>query len=187
MVETAVDAYGGIDVLDNNLGVVESGGVIDFPEEDWDRVMSVNLKSFYLSMKHVIPVMINGGGGSIVNISSIAAIRWTGVPYSSYYASKAAILQLTKSTAVEFASKSVRVNAVLPGLMKTPMVERSESLAVAFGKGDVEAMWKQREAQVPLGHMGDAWDVAHAALFLASDEARYITGLELVVDGGVTL
>tara|TARA_Y100000814_G_C12359772_1_gene408942 strand:- start:1141 stop:1938 length:798 start_codon:yes stop_codon:yes gene_type:complete len=187
MVETAVDVYGGIDVLDNNLGVVESGGVIDFPEEDWDRVMSVNLKSFYLSMKHVIPVMINGGGGSIVNISSIAAIRWTGVPYSSYYASKAAILQLTKSTAVEFASKSVRVNAVLPGLMKTPMVERSESLAVAFGKGDVEAMWKQREAQVPLGHMGDAWDVAHAALFLASDEARYITGLELVVDGGVTL
>ena len=187
MVETAVDVYGGIDVLDNNLGVVESGGVIDFPEEDWDRVMSVNLKSFYLSMKHVIPVMINGGGGSIVNISSIAAIRWTGVPYSSYYASKAAILQLTKSTAVEFASKSVRVNAVLPGLMKTPMVERSESLAVAFGKGDVEAMWKQREAQVPLGHMGDAWDVAHAALFLASDEARYITGLELVVEGGVTL
>jgi NAD(P)-dependent dehydrogenase (short-subunit alcohol dehydrogenase family) len=187
MVEVAVGAYGGIDILDNNLGVAESGGVVDFPEEDWDRVMSVNLKSFYLSMKHTIPVMINGGGGSIINISSIAAIRWTGVPYSSYYASKAAILQLTKSTAVEFAPNMVRVNAVLPGLMKTPMVECSEGLAVAFGKGDIDAMWKEREAQVPLGHMGDAWDVAHAALFLASDEARYVTGIELVVDGGVTL
>ena len=95
--------------------------------------------------------------------------------------------QMTRTTAVEFASKHVRVNAILPGLMKTPMVEHSAGLASSYGAGDVEAMWRARDAQVPMGHMGEAWDVANAALFLASDESRYITGIELVVDGGVTL
>jgi NAD(P)-dependent dehydrogenase (short-subunit alcohol dehydrogenase family) len=126
------------------------------------------------------------GGGAIVNISSIASLRFLGVAYASYYATKAAINHLTRTTAVEYAAKKIRVNAVLPGLMKTPMVEKS-GLAKSYAAGDVEAMWRARDAQVPMGHMGDAWDVAHAALFLASDEARYITGVELVVDGGITL
>src|SRR5205085_11881332 len=107
--------------------------------------------------------------------------------YSTYYATKAAMNQLTRTTAAQYASKHIRVNAVLPGLMKTPMVEKSVGLASSYASGDVEAMWRARDAQVPMGHMGDAWDVAYAALFLASDESKYITGLELVVDGGITV
>ena len=187
LVDATVAAYGRIDVLDNNVGIAEVGGVVELPEAAWDRVMAVNLKSFYLTMKRVIPVMIEGGGGSIVNISSIASVRWTGVPYASYYASKGAVNQLTKTTAIEYARQGVRVNAVLPGLMKTPMVETSIGLAESYAAGEVEEMWRVRDEQCPMGHMGDAWDVAHAVLFLASDEARYITGVELLVDGGITL
>jgi NAD(P)-dependent dehydrogenase (short-subunit alcohol dehydrogenase family) len=187
MVARCRQLYGRIDILDNNVGIAEIGGVVEIAEETWDRVFAVNLKSCFLAMKHVIPLMVAQGGGSIVNISSIASIRYTGVAYSTYYASKAAMNHLTRTTAAEYAAKGVRVNAVLPGLMKTPMVEHSAGLAQSYAGGDVEAMWRARAAQVPMGHMGDAWDVAHAALFLASDEAKYITGLELIVDGGITL
>jgi NAD(P)-dependent dehydrogenase (short-subunit alcohol dehydrogenase family) len=186
-VAACLDAYGRVDVLDNNVGVAELGGVVELTEEAWDRVFAVNLKSCFLAMKHVIPVMERQGGGSIVNISSIASIRYTGVPYATYYATKAAMNHLTRTTAAQYAVKKIRVNAILPGLMKTPMVEKSAALAESYGGGDVEAMWRARDAQVPMGHMGDAWDVAHAALFLASDESRYVTGIELVVDGGITL
>ena len=187
MVKECIDAYGRIDVLDNNVGIAEVGGVVELAEEEWDRVFAVNLKSAFLTMKHVIPVMQANGGGTIVNISSIASIRYTGVPYATYYTSKAALNHLTRTTAVQYASEGIRVNAVLPGLMKTPMVEKSVGLASTYADGDVEEMWRIRDSQCPMGHMGDAWDVANAALFLASDEARYITGIELVVDGGITL
>ncbi|NRG19544.1 SDR family oxidoreductase [Rhizobiales bacterium] len=187
MVARAVDAYGTINVLDNNVGIAEVGGVVELPEDEWDKVNAVNLKSVFLAMKYVIPVMQKAGGGSIVNISSIASIRYTGVPYATYYATKAAVNHLTRTTAVQYASEHIRVNAVLPGLMKTPMVEKAAGLADAYAEGDVEEMWRVRDAQVPMGHMGDAWDVANAALFLASDEAKYVTGIELVVDGGITL
>jgi NAD(P)-dependent dehydrogenase (short-subunit alcohol dehydrogenase family) len=187
MVAACLDSFGRIDVLDNNVGIAEVGGVVDLSEETWDKVLAVNLKSCFLTMKHVIPVLERQGGGSIVNISSIASIRYTGVPYATYYATKAAMNHLTRTTAAQYAAKKIRVNAVLPGLMKTPMVEASAALAQSYGGGDVEAMWRVRDAQVPMGHMGDAWDVAHAALFLASDESRYVTGIELVVDGGITL
>ena len=179
--------YGRIDVLDNNVGLAEVGGVVELPEETWDRMFQINLKSCYLTMKHVIPVMERQGGGSIINISSIASLRYTGVPYATYYATKAAMNHLSRTTAVEYAPKHIRVNCIMPGLMKTPMVEKSAGLAKSYAGGDVEAMWKARDAQVPMGHMGTAWDVAYAALFLASDESRYVTGLDLVVDGGVTL
>ncbi|PSO33863.1 SDR family NAD(P)-dependent oxidoreductase [Bradyrhizobium sp. MOS002] len=186
MVGACLKAYGRIDVLDNNVGIAEMGSVVDVTEESWDRVFTVNLKSAYLAMKHVIPAMVKQGGGSIINISSIASIRHVGISYVSYNVSKAAMNQLTRSTAIEFAKNHVRVNAILPGLMKTPMVEHSAGLANSYAKGDVEAMWRARDAQVPMGHMGDAFDVANAALFLASDEAKYVTGIELVVDGGIT-
>src|ERR1700756_220177 len=186
MVAACLKTCGRIDVLDNNVGIAEMGSVVDVAEASWDHVFAVNLKSAYLAMKHVIPVMVQQGGGSIINISSIASIRHLGLSYVSYGATKAAMNQMTRTTAVEFASKHVRVNAILPGLMKTPMVEHSAGLAQSYAKGDVEAMWRARDAQVPMGHMGEAWDVANAALFLASDEAKYITGIELVVDGGIT-
>jgi len=187
MVKACMKTYGRIDVLDNNVGIAEMGSVVDVTEASWDHVFDVNLKSAYLSMKHVIPIMQKQGGGSIINISSIASIRHLGISYVTYGATKAAMNQMTRTTAVQFAADHVRVNAILPGLMKTPMVEHSAGLAASYAAGDVEAMWRARDAQVPMGHMGDAWDVANAALFLASDESKYVTGIELIVDGGITV
>ena len=161
--------------------------MVEISEADWDHVFAVNLKGAFLTMKHVIPVMVAQGGGSIINISSIASIRYTGVPYATYYASKAALNHLTRTTAVEYAAKKVRVNAILPGLMKTPMVQKSAGLAKVYADGDVEEMWRALARRVPMGYGGDAWDVAWAAVFLASEDSRYITGIELVVDGGLTL
>src|SRR6202045_24130 len=187
MVAACLKAFGRIDVLDNNVGIAEMGSVVDVTEASWDHVFAVNLKSAYLAMKYVIPVMVKQGGGSIINISSIASIRHLGLSYVSYGTTKAAMNQMTRTTAVEFAARHVRVNAILPGLMKTPMVEHSAGLAAIYAKGDVEGCGRAPDAQVPMGHIGEAWDVANAAMFLASDESRYITGIELVVDGGITL
>lgn len=182
-----VKTFGSINVLHNNVGIVVAGGVVDLPEEEWDRVFAVNLKSCYLAMKHAIPQMIAGGGGSIVNVSSISSLRFLGPVYPAYYSSKAALDHLTRVTAMEFAAQQVRVNSVLPGLMDTPMAVLSavENRGVAPDKIDEE--WKRKAESVPLGWMGNAWDVANAAAFLASDDARFITGVSLVVDGGQTL
>lgn len=187
VVQDVVDEHGRIDVLDNNVGIASVGGVTNLDPDEWERVFRVNVTGAFNTMRHVIPHMVDAGGGSVVNISSVAGIRWSGVPYASYYASKAALNHLTRTTAAEFASRHVRINAVLPGLMRTPMVTNVAGLADAYSSDDVEEMMRTRDRQVPLGHMGDAWDVANAALYLASDRAKYVTGLELVVDGGLTL
>jgi NAD(P)-dependent dehydrogenase (short-subunit alcohol dehydrogenase family) len=131
MLEACLKRYGRIDVLDNNVGIAEMGSVIEVSEAEWDRVFAVNLKSAFLAMKHVIPVMKRQGGGSIINISSIASIRHLGISYVTYATSKAAMNQMTRTTAVEFAPHHIRVNAILPGLMKTPMVEHSAGLAAS--------------------------------------------------------
>jgi NAD(P)-dependent dehydrogenase (short-subunit alcohol dehydrogenase family) len=129
-------------------------------------------------------VMERQGKGAIVNVSSISSMRWVGYPSVSYSASKGAVNQLTRSIAVQYAARGIRANCVLPGAMNTPMIR--EPLKDVYGPGGVEEMIRRRDAMVPMGKMGDAWDVAYAALFLASDEARYVTGAGLVVDGGLT-
>ena len=184
VVAKCVDHWGRVDILHNNVGILDVGGPVDASHESWERVVSVNLTSMFLTCKYVLPVMEAQGGGAIVNIASIAGIRYLGIPYVSYSATKGGVLQLTQSVALEYAEKGVRVNSILPGLMNTPMIV--EPLKGVYADGDVDKMIEMRNEQVPMKTMGDAWDVAHAALFLASDEARYITGTQLVVDGGLT-
>ena len=184
MVDRCIETYGRIDILHNNVGIVVPGGPVETSEETWDRVMSINLKSMFLTCKYVLPHMENQGGGVIINISSIAAIRYTGIPYITYYTTKAGILGFTQGIALQYAPKNIRANTILPGLMHTPMFV--EPLKQVYAGGDVEKMFEIRNKQCPTGKMGDAWDVAHTALFLASDEAKYITGAQLVVDGGIT-
>ena len=184
MAEACVKRFGRIDVLHNNVGIVKIGGPVEQSEADWDRVVDVNLKSVFLTCKHILPIMEKQGKGAIVNISSIASIRWLGVPYISYHATKAAINQLTQAVAMQYAKKGIRCNAVLPGLMNTPMVHAA--LPGYYSDGDADKMVAIRDAQCPTGKMGEAWDVAYASLFFASDEAKYVTGQCLAVDGGIT-
>lgn len=183
MVRQCVEKFGRVDILVNNVGIVEVGGPVELSEEDWDRIIAVNLKSVYLTCKYCLPIMEANGRGAIVNISSIGALRYTGHPMCAYSASKGAINQLSQNVALQYASKGIRSNCVLPGLMNTPMIQ--EPLKQTYADGNIEKMIKIRDSQCPTGKMGDAWDVASAALFLASDEAKYITGENLVVDGGI--
>lgn len=180
-VRATTDAWGAIDVLHNNVGTNTQGGPVDTPEAEWDRVMDVNVKSMFLTCKAVLPVMEAQGRGSIVNISSLASIRWLGFSYISYYASKAAVNQFTRAVALQYADKGIRANTVLPGLMDTPHIYA----AMKDHYSDFTEMQRQRAAISPMKRMGDGWDVAHAALFLASDESKYITGIDLCVDGGL--
>ena len=184
MVNRCFEVYGRIDVLHNNVGICEVGGIAEASEESWDRVIAVNLKSVYLTCRHTLPHMVGAGGGTIVNISSAAALRHLGVSYDSYSVSKAGIRQITQNIAIQYAGKNIRCNDILPGLMKTPFMV--ESLKAAAGERTLEEMIEARRSICPMKRLGDGWDVAYAALFLASDEAKYITGAELVVDGGLT-
>jgi NAD(P)-dependent dehydrogenase (short-subunit alcohol dehydrogenase family) len=183
MVQACVDRFKRIDILVNNVGGSEPGNPVTMPEEAWDRQIDFNIKTVFLGCKYVLPLMEAQGKGAIVNISSVAGLRnsqdRTHVGYSS---SKAAVIQFTRSTAGAYAKKGVRCNTVVPGLMHTPLVEHRLAKQLSFA--DVQSLIAKRNAQVPMGRMGTAWDVAHAVLFLASDEAGYITGTEIIVDGG---
>jgi NAD(P)-dependent dehydrogenase (short-subunit alcohol dehydrogenase family) len=175
---------GRIDILVNNVGGSRAGGAVELSIEDWHSQLQTNLTSAFLACKHVIPIMREGGGGSIVNTASASGLRWTGAAQVGYAAAKAAVIQLSRVTAVEYAPFGIRVNTVVPGQLHTPMVEAR--LANQRAGGDVAALLAQRQARIPLGFMGDGRDTAYAALFLASDEARFVTGTEIVVDGGMT-
>ncbi|TRX98895.1 hypothetical protein FHL15_000237 [Xylaria flabelliformis] len=201
LVEACVARHGRIDILVANVGYSQPGCPATMEEEVWDGQMEVNLKSVYLACHHVLPVMESQpGGGAIVCVSSIAGLRYIGKPQVAYSSAKAAIMQFVKTTAVIYAQRGVRLNTVVPGLMETPYIR---SLASRFpatakvggetgteGQGDpkdgYEEFKRMRDGQVPMGKMGDAWDVANAVLFLVSDEAMYITGQKIVVDGGIT-
>ena len=184
MVEACIKQFGRVDILVNNVGGSAAGGPVEMAEEVWDAQVDFNLKSVFLGCKHVLPVMEAQGSGVVINIASSSGLRWTGAAQVAYAATKAAVMQLTKVVAVQYAPKGVRVNCVVPGQLHTPMVETR--LAKQRSGGDVEALLKTRQSRIPLGFMGDGRDTANAALFLASDEARFITGTEIVVDGGMT-
>ncbi|GLJ00503.1 SDR family NAD(P)-dependent oxidoreductase [Sphingobium sp. BS19] len=183
LVKKVIEREGRIDILVNNVGYSMPGGPAELTEAVWDEQMDVNLKSAYLTCHHVLPIMAEQGKGAVVNIASVAGLRYVGKPQVAYAAAKAGLLQFSKTTAVIYADKGVRVNCVVPGLMETPLLG---ALAQKYAGGDYQGFVASRHKQVPMGHMGNAWDVAHAALFLASDEASYVTATELVVDGGFT-
>jgi NAD(P)-dependent dehydrogenase (short-subunit alcohol dehydrogenase family) len=185
VVETTLSAYGRVDILHYNVGVAVVGGCVELSEQEWDRGLRLNLTGCFLACKHVLPVMERQASGVILTTGSIAAMRWTGVDYVAYYASKAALTQFTRAVAMRYAGKGVRAVTLVPGLMHTPMILASK-LQEAYSRGDIEKMIAVRDAQCPTGRMGDAWDVANAAVFLASDAAQYITATELVIDGGIT-
>jgi len=185
MVTACMKQFDRIDVLVNNVGGSAHGGPVEMPEEVWDAQMDSNLKSVFLTCKHVLPVMEKQNSGAIVNLASTSGIRFTGAFQVGYAASKAGVIQLSRAIAVQYASKGIRVNTVIPGQLHTPMVEAR--LAKQRAGGDIEALLKQRLARIPAGFMGDGRDTANAALFLASDEARFVTGTEILVDGGMSV
>ncbi|WP_046112536.1 SDR family NAD(P)-dependent oxidoreductase [Aquincola tertiaricarbonis] len=184
MAAECLRAFGRIDVLVNNVGGSAKGGPVEMDEEVWDSQIDLNLKSVFLACKQVLPTMVAQRSGAIVNVSSTSGLRWTGAAQVAYAASKAGVIQLSRVVAVQHAGDGVRVNCVVPGQLHTPMVEAR--LAGQRAGGDVQALLAQRQQRIPLGFMGDGRDTAAAVLFLASDEARFITGTEIVVDGGMT-
>ena len=175
MVNAAVERYGRLDILDNNVGMSQRGTVVDVTEEEWDRIIAVNLKSMILASGAAIPKMIETGGGSIINISSIAGLRaHSQTPYTT---TKAAVIGLTYSMAADHGRDNVRVNCIAPGLLHTPMTAPRMD----------DAMRENRKNAAPLGTEGNAWDVAWAAVYLASDKARWVTGIVLPVEAGLTI
>lgn len=181
LIETCVERYGRIDILHNNVGIgAGDAGVQHVEVEAFERILRVNLEGPLLTSKHALAVMREQGAGVIINISSIASIA-AATNIIAYKTSKAALNALTQAMAIANARYGIRVNAILPGLINTPMAVEGLSAARGIAK---EQLIAERDRQVPMGKMGSAWDVAHAALFLASDEARFITGVLLAVDGG---
>ncbi|HAP26852.1 MAG TPA: 3-oxoacyl-ACP reductase [Achromobacter sp.] len=186
--QTAVDAalrrFGRIDILQANAGIGKVGGPEDISIADWDRIQQVNVTSLLIATRLLAPVMRAQGGGAIVAVSSIAGIRYTGYPHLAYSVSKAAVIHFARMAAQQYAADRIRVNTVIPGLIDTPRV--TANVAKMFDANDLNAARAARDKQVPMGRMGTPWEVANAVAFLASDEASYITGTELLVDGGLT-
>ena len=174
MVKACLGRFGRIDVLVNNVGGSAAGGPAEMSEDVWDAQVDYNLKSVFLTLKHVLPVMEQQKSGAVVNIASTSGLRWTGSAQVGYAATKAGVIQLSRVVAVQYADKGIRVNTVVPGQLHTPMVEAR--LAGQRAGGDVEALLKSRLERIPIGFMGDGRDTANAALFLASDEGSFCHG-----------
>ena len=179
-VEATMKAHSRIDILHNNVGATMMGGPPDLDEAAWHRSLDINVGSVYRTTRAIIPHMLSQGTGAIINISSLAAIRWAGYPYFAYYTAKAAVNQATVALALQYASKGIRANAILPVAIDTPLIYKQ----ISSQYGSVEEMREARNRAVPTGRMGTAWDIANAAVFLASDDASFINGVCLPVDGG---
>ncbi|MFC1532048.1 SDR family NAD(P)-dependent oxidoreductase [Thermodesulfobacteriota bacterium] len=184
MAEHCLESYGRIDILHNNVGIMppKPGGILELDEENWDLVMNVNLRSVFNASRSVIPQMLKQGSGCILNISSIGSLRHGSPKTFIYTVSKAAVNSLTRSMAIEFADKGIRVNCIMPGMMDSPTIYKE---LLPNYDGDIDKMREHRDTGVPMKKMGVPWDVARAAIFLVSDEAEYITGQILGVDGGL--
>ena len=182
VVEAVMAAHGRIDILHNNVGTTKMGGPPDISLDDWHRQIDINVTGAFLACKYVIPIMQAQKKGAIINISSSAGLRYTGYPYASYYAAKGAVNQFTVGIALQYAADGIRCNAILPGLMDTPLIHTQ----IAGQYADTSEMMARRHAASPTGKMGTGWDIANAAVFLASDEAAYINAVCLPVDGGLT-
>lgn len=172
-----------IDVLHHNVGIGKTGGPMETTAEDLDRIHSVNVKSLMLSCQAVLPGMAERRSGAIISIASVAGMRYLGYPHLAYCTTKAAVIQMTRMIAQQYAPQGIRANTVVPGLIDTPRV--SANVAHMFSESLDEAK-AARARQVPMQRMGTAWEVANACAFLASDAASYVTGTEIVVDGGIT-
>jgi NAD(P)-dependent dehydrogenase (short-subunit alcohol dehydrogenase family) len=179
-VAQTIARFGRIDILHNNVGVTHMGGPVELSEEQFQIALNLNIGSVYRTAKSVLHHMLRQGAGAIINISSLAAIRWTGYPYFVYYATKAAVNHATVALAMQYARQGIRANCIMPGLVDTPLIYKQ----ISGEYNSVEEMVAARNAAVPLGRMGTAWDIANAAVFLASEEAQFITGVCLPVDGG---
>lgn len=184
-IEAAEARFGRIDALQANAGIGKVGGPEDIDLDDWRRIQAVNVESLLIASRLLAPRFRAQGGGSIVAVSSIAGIRYTGYPHLAYSVTKAAVIHFARMLAQQYAADGIRVNTVIPGLIDTPRVQANVAKMYAR-EGDLAAAKAARDKQVPLGRMGTPWEVANAVAFLASDEASYITGTELLVDGGLT-
>jgi len=180
IIDEGVAKFGQLHVIYNNAGIMpdEDTSVVDTAEETWDRVLDVNLKSIFLVCKHGIPKLIEAGGGSVINIASFVALMGCSVPQDAYTASKGGVLSLTRSLAVQNGPKGVRVNALCPGPILTPLME------TLFASEEEK---NKRLNRIPLGRFGRAEDVVWAGIFLASDESSWMTGAQFVIDGGITV
>ncbi len=176
--------FGKLDVLHNNVGIGKAGDSANTKPDDWRRISDANLMALHVATQAVIPVMKEQGGGLILTTSTVGSLRYLGFPHLAYNVTKAAANHFSRLIAAEYAPFRIRANTLVVGLMDTPRI-RITLQSSAYGASE-EAMMQKRNEQVPIGFMGDAWDVAHAAVFLASDKARYISGAELVIDGALT-
>ncbi len=183
-VQRGLEAYGKLDILHNNVGINRPGGPVDMDEAVWDAVMDTNIKSLFLTCKAVIPAFIKNGGGSIVNISSINSLAWLGRPTIAYASSKAAVNQFTRLIASQYGPQNIRCNALVAGTIDSPRA--IGQLKKAWAAVDFEEMQRKRSRSVPLRRLGTPAELANAAVFLASDEASYVTGVVMAVDGGLT-
>jgi NAD(P)-dependent dehydrogenase (short-subunit alcohol dehydrogenase family) len=176
--------FGPIDVLHHNVGIGKVGGPMETSAEDFDRIHKVNVRSLLLAAQDVLPEMVARGTGNIIAISSVAGMRYLGYPHLAYSVTKAANTQFIRMIAQQYADKGIRANTVVPGLIDTPRI--ANTVAKMFSENGLDEARAARDRQVPMGHSGSAWNVAHACAFLVSDAAAYITGTELVIDGGLT-